>query len=71
MAEALLNPWGDDDDDFQISYLIDRNFQVLLLLLLLCCYRVFHRFRQVKFANGGSILRSSQFSATAPAASKK
>jgi hypothetical protein len=28
MAEALLNPWGDDDDDFQISYLIDRNFQV-------------------------------------------
>ena len=29
MAEALLNPWGDDDDDFQISYLIDRNFQVM------------------------------------------
>ena len=30
MAEALLNPWGDDDDDFQISFLIDRNFQVTI-----------------------------------------
>jgi bestrophin-2 len=29
VAETLLNPWGDDDEDFQINYLIDRNFQVL------------------------------------------
>ena len=28
IAETLLNPWGDDDEDFQINYLIDRNFQV-------------------------------------------
>ena len=28
VAETLLNPWGDDDEDFQINYLIDRNFQV-------------------------------------------
>jgi len=28
VSEALLNPWGDDDEDFQINYLIDRNFQV-------------------------------------------
>jgi hypothetical protein len=27
VAETLLNPWGDDDEDFQVNYLIDRNFQ--------------------------------------------
>jgi hypothetical protein len=29
VAETLLNPWGDDEEDFQINYLIDRNLQVL------------------------------------------
>jgi hypothetical protein len=34
-------------------------------------YSVFHQFRQAKFDNGGSILRSSQLAtATAPSASK-
>ena len=28
VAETLINPWGDDDEYFQINYLIDRNFKV-------------------------------------------
>ena len=28
MAETLLNPFGNDDDNFQMNFLIDRNLQV-------------------------------------------
>ena len=33
VAETLLNPFGDDDEDFNVNYLIDRNLQVAKLLI--------------------------------------
>ncbi|CAL4068327.1 unnamed protein product [Meganyctiphanes norvegica] len=32
-AEALLNPFGDDEDDFEIDYLIDRNHEIGYLIV--------------------------------------
>ncbi|KAI1718443.1 bestrophin, RFP-TM, chloride channel domain-containing protein [Ditylenchus destructor] len=37
VAEALLNPLGEDDDDFESNYIIDRNLTIAIYMADECC----------------------------------
>ncbi|CAG7816099.1 unnamed protein product, partial [Allacma fusca] len=33
VAECLINPYGEDDDDFEVNWLIDRDFEIAYVIV--------------------------------------
>ncbi|ETN73307.1 bestrophin-1 domain protein [Necator americanus] len=52
VIEALLNPYGEDDDDFETNFLIDRNIAMYMRIL----------FEMKKYISSSDILFSAEFS---------
>lgn len=34
VAESLINPFGEDDDDFEVNWMVDRNLTVCILCFI-------------------------------------
>jgi len=45
VAEALLNPYGEDDEDFDTNWMVDRHLQIAYMMVdevnALCTYTLF------------------------------
>uniref|UniRef100_A0A915DIR3 Bestrophin homolog n=1 Tax=Ditylenchus dipsaci TaxID=166011 RepID=A0A915DIR3_9BILA len=64
VAEALLNPLGEDDDDFECNYIIDRNISIALSMVDDCYAEIPTQVRD-KFEDGNKPLYS-EVSSTMP-----